>query len=139
MSYLFNEGKKIKGRRKQKGKQEKKEELLENMPNPHLNIFLLSVRVNKMKKQTTTGGGGKKPYQLKCHDLLLCRCQLDFTEMAQNFDFLIRKKCLFPLPDLTDKNTLCVTLHILILCLTVLETHAKNILCALPQNVVMNY
>lgn len=68
-----------------------------------------------MKKQTATGVGRGGSSQLKCHDLLLCRCQLDFTEMAYNFDFLIRKKCLFPLPDLTDKKLLCVALHILIL------------------------
>lgn len=73
-----------------------------------------------MKKQTTTRGE-KNPQnsQLKCHDLLLCRCQLDFSEMAYNFDFLIRKKCLFPLPELTDKNVLCVTLHILVLWISV--------------------
>lgn len=46
---------------KKKGKKNKEKELWENMPNPHLNIFLLSVRVNKMKEQTTTGGGGKNP------------------------------------------------------------------------------
>lgn len=46
---------------KKKGKKNKEKELWENMPNPRLNIFLLSVRVNKMKKQTTTGGGGKNP------------------------------------------------------------------------------
>ena len=70
-----------------------------SMPRPHLNRFMydsfsVSINKNEVTNHNESVGGGETTSQLKCHDLLLCRCHPDFTEMVHGFDILIRKEYL---------------------------------------------